>query len=431
MLIQFRTENHLSLRDEQVFSMAAAASDRDDARLIQVDGLSEPLLRVAAVYGANASGKSNLLDALLFVGEAVHESARVWEPGGEVPRKPFLLRDHDPALPSLYELDVVAQGVRYRYGFVVDDERVREEWLYAWPRGRRQSWFEREGDEFTFGREFKGQNKAIAEMTRPNTLFLSMALQANHPQVKQVGDQLIVSPRVAQRKLKETQITPPTLLDFYRSIDAQEAEQESFPKARERLRGAVLDFLKSADLGIRDFVVEDERTSEEGPGRRPSQQTQSLLLLHESSEETGSFLPVDLESTGTVSLIQNLPGIINALDHGSPLVFDEIERAFHPLLAAALVRTFQDPKLNPKGAQLIFTTHNPSLLGSYRGQPLLRRDQVWFTEKDREGATHLYPLTDFSPRKSENLERGYLQGRYGAIPYLGRFETPGLWEGEE
>ena len=143
MLIEFRTENHRSIRDEQVLSLVASSMDADDPRLFRSPGLDDRLLRAAAIYGANASGKSNLIHALLFMGTAVIESAGEWDPEGGVPRHTFWLGPDPAARPSSYELNLLVDDVRYRYGFVVDDERVLEEWLYAWPKGRR--WRRRSG----------------------------------------------------------------------------------------------------------------------------------------------------------------------------------------------------------------------------------------------------------------------------------------------
>jgi AAA15 family ATPase/GTPase len=133
------------------------------------------------------------------------------------------------------------------------------------------------------------------------------------------------------------------------------------------------------------------------------------------------------ESNGTQKLFQLALPVLLALREGSVLVVDELESSLHPSLAQEIVILFNNPSKNPNNAQLIFSTHDTNLLGTILGEPVLRRDQVWLTEKDPEGGTVLYPLTDYKPRKSENLERGYLQGRYGAIPFLGKF----AWAFEE
>ena len=183
MLIEFRVENHRSLRDEQVLTMEAGrVGDDDDPRPRRVSGYAESLLPVAVLYGANASGKSNVLTALAFMRDAVILSHRSWTPDGGVPRDRFAWgpkRDE----PSLFEVSFLLEGVRYQYGFVASDDRFLEEWLHAWPNGKKQVWFEREDDAFKFGEHLRGENKLIGGFTRDNALFLSAAAQLKHPQL--------------------------------------------------------------------------------------------------------------------------------------------------------------------------------------------------------------------------------------------------------
>ena len=183
MLIEFRVENHRSLRDEQVLTMEAGRiGDDADQRPRRIPGYAESLLPVAALYGANASGKTNVLSALAFMRDAVILSHRSWSPDEGVPRDPFAWgpkRDQ----PSLFEVEFIIQGVRYQYGFCASDECFLEEWLHAWPKGKEQVWFERDGHSFKFGENLRGENKLIEGVTRPNALFLSAAVQNNHPQL--------------------------------------------------------------------------------------------------------------------------------------------------------------------------------------------------------------------------------------------------------
>lgn len=150
----------------------------------------------------------------------------------------------------------------------------------------------------------------------------------------------------------------------------------------------------------------------------------TILVRHLGAKEN-EWLTLENESKGTQTLFDMGRNLIFVLEYGGALVVDELEASLHPKLALEIVKQFNNPLTNPKNAQLIFTTHDTNLLGNDAGEPVLRRDQVWLTEKDKEGATTLYPLTDYKPRKAENVERGYLQGRYGAIPYLGNFSLLG------
>ncbi len=413
-LLRFRTANHLSLRDEQELSFIASDRDLEDPRLIRAEGLQEPLLPVCAIYGANASGKTNVLDALWFMGAAVALSHRRWEPDAGVPRTPFALAP-SPTGPSTYIIDFVSRGARYEYGFAVDDSAVLEEWLKAWPNGRKQEWYARDGQSFEFHRTLRGENKTIETLTRPNSLFLSTAAQNNHEQLTPIFRWF----REALRVVRARPI-PLSWLDahpWWRQFASSEHD------ARHTLRSRVRALLCYADLGIDDFqvtsepVLLDNADDPTAPSQRHAQRTR-LRLAHRGRGEP-TWLDLRSESTGTQTLVALLPELLSALTDGGLFAVDELS-ALHPMLALALIRLFQDPSHNPKGAQLLFNTHDASLLGNLVADPApLRRDQIWFTEKDQDGATKLYALTDFTPRKEENLQRGYLQGRYGAVPFIG------------
>jgi uncharacterized protein len=418
MLIQLRVENHRSLRDEQVLSLAAASlGDPGDPRLIHSHAVSEALLPALAIYGANASGKTNVLHALGFMRDAVVHSYRLWEPDSGIPNEPFAL-SHKENAPSLYEVEIVAESVRFRYGFVISETRIEEEWLYAWPNGHKQTWFEREGEDFNFGRNLHGDNEAIRALTRGNSLFLSVAAQNNHVALTPVFRWFRML-QVDSRRGRASGLGSyaSTLLGemFTRQLSLFGEEQDG---ARDRQ--AILELLQAADTGIVDMKVDDLEPGSSAATRLQRRRTR-LQFRHKSEEPEhgGAWLPLEVESAGTVALIELAPKLTRALRYGGLVCIDEMEASLHPMLALSLLRLFQDPHQNAKGAQLLFTTHDTNLLGTALGAPPLRRDQIWFTEKDGAGASHLYPLTDFHPRKQENLERGYLQGRYGAIPFLG------------
>lgn len=414
MLIEFRVENHRSLRDEQVLTFEAAnIGDPADRRPRQVPGHDKKILPVAALYGANASGKSNVLSALEFMKSAVEDSHRLWIPGGGVSRSPFAW-GISRSEPSLFEVTIIKENTKYQYGFVVSDAAVEEEWLFVWPNGRKQIWFEREGQGFKFGENFKGPNETIKELTRDNALFLSTGAQLNHPYLFSVSFSIAKS----LRRLKplssvNSEWTSNRLLaDFL-------TEKNYAEPFHELLRGSptvtrIHKMLRASDLGIVDVKIDP---------------TTSKIMLKHSNTNEDSWLNLEDESQGTKTLLQLSVPIFGILVMGDMLIIDELEASLHPSLALAIVQLFNDPKTNPHNAQLLFTTHDTNLLnslGTDQEEPPLRRDQIWFTEKDKEGATKLYPLTDYKPRKAENLERGYLQGRYGAIPYLGSFS--GLME---
>jgi len=312
--------------------------------------------------------------------------------------------------------------VRYQYGFVVDDERFVEEWLYAWPKGRKQTWLEREGDSFKFGEHLHGENKLVQQVTRPNALFLATAVQHRHEQLAPLYRwfQALLTVNVIGRGRGGGPGGRSTLYNWIRHYSESEemSRQPSLfedAQSTKDLFGSFRDLLRAADIGIVDFKLEDEAEQEDGRlrFRRPQ-----VMVQHRSSNGE-AWLPLEEESQGTVTLFQVGPVLVETLRRGGVLVVDELEASLHPLLAIEIVKLFNDLRANPYNAQLLFTTHDTNLLGTTIGETSLRRDEIWLTEKDDEGATCLYPLTDYKPRKAENIERGYLQGRYGAIPYLG------------
>ncbi|MCD4654975.1 ATP-binding protein [bacterium] len=426
MLIEFRTMNHRSLLKEQVLTMESGLVDAaDDPRLRHVKGYNKPLLTTAALYGANGSGKSNVLAAFKFMYEAVLLSQRFWNPDGGVPRDSFAWGSAK-AEPSLFEISLLINGIQYRYGFLADDECILEEWLDAWPEGRKQMWFEREGEIFKFGKHFKGEKRLLEGVTRRNALFISAAVQHNNEQLLPVylwfrrmhtinvaGE---ISPPVYywndQHFLKNIGLVSPN----GHQLSLSEEDSNDFP-----FHPSFLDLLKAADLGIVEFKLE-----EAGEDRVRSIRPPRVLVRHRSSCED-AWLPFEEESQGTHMLFQLGPKLLNVLKEGGMLIVDELESSLHPLIALKVLQLFNDPQTNPKHAQIVFSTHDTNLLGTITGESILRRDQIWLTEKDSEGATCLYPLTDYKPRKGENLQRGYLQGRYGAIPFLGDLsKIPGL-----
>lgn len=420
MLLRFAVENFRSLHERQELSLTASSLDDKAGSVRRLHGFEHGVLTVAAIYGANASGKTNVLRALAFMDHAVEHSQRSWRPDGPIPFEPF--RFAGKSDPSTFEIDFLIKNVRYRYGFSADGATVLREWLYAYPSGRRQLWFLREQGVkplFSFGKQLSGENRAIESLTRANSLFLSAAAQNNHEQLL------------------------PVYQWFSKGLWFVTDERSAMPQQTAKLcqdetfKADVVRLLASADLGIIDLEISEEpfdsefldavkkllatmeketvtdRTTGERPTVPPSQ-LRTRLRHRTSSSADGVALPSEEESAGTIAWLGLIGRVLKTLRNGGVLAIDELDASLHPLLALQLVRLFIEPETNPKNAQLIFNTHDTNLLD----QSLLRRDQIWFVEKDEHGGSHLYPLTDFKPRKDENLERGYLQGRYGAIPYL-------------
>ncbi|MDA0283180.1 MAG: ATP-binding protein, partial [Planctomycetota bacterium] len=302
-----------------------------------------------------------------------------------------------------------------------------EEWLYAWPNGKKQVWFEREGDSpIRFGDHLHGENRVIEDVTRPDALFLSAASQHRHAQLQTVAAWFrsmqplgaLGTGRFGMPGYWRSQ-TDHLLARLLGDDSLSETQLQLFPDADEgSFRDRFCQLIRKADVGIVDVKVV-AREVEEPPGRV------SRRFYFQHHESGDSWLPLEEESRGTQTLFRMALPVIRVLENGGILIVDELEASLHPALAHQIVRQFNDPAINTRGSQILFTTHDTNLLGTIVGEPALRRDQVWLTEKDPEGATVLYPLTDYKPRKAENLERGYLQGRYGAIPFLGDFSIAG------
>jgi predicted ATPase len=447
MIIQFRVANFRSLRDEQVLSMVASTHADTERAAGAVPGAPVTALCAAGIFGANASGKSNVLKALRFMCNAVENSHRDWLPDRGVPRTPFCLDAESQQRPSEFELDFSLGDVRYSYGFRVDGEQILAEWLHAFPHTRRQSWFTREKSTFSFGKKLGGQNRAIAALTRKNSLFLSAAAQNNHEQLMPLYRWLVQS----------IQFIDLSSYAFDRNSFTGETTQALLQRGSRR---AIVELLRFADLGIVDARVAERKLSTKDQKlflelaktiseQFPSADLQlvqpeilsgvvhNVVLDHRlPGTSGGQEIRFEYESEGTKVWFGLLGPLLRKLRSGSVLLLDEIDRSLHPHLVSALVHVFQSPRTNPKRAQIIFNTHDTSLIGTlHKGlssdneqSTVLARDQIWFTEKATDGSTNLYPLTDFKPRKHESLERGYLQGRYGAIPVLDESVLAELFE---
>jgi uncharacterized protein len=410
VLLRFRTANHRSLRDEVELSLVSQPRKGES----KPTGTLPETVRVAGIYGANASGKSTVLDAMAFLGKAVRSSFASWSPTGGIPRTPFLLDVASRSAASLYEIDFVLQDVRHTYGFEIDDLRVRAEWLYSYATGtRRRTLFERDGDQFKFGRTLSGSNSVIAGLVRPNSLFLSVAAANSHPLLTDVFrwvEQLATPRPYGQGNFDRLAAA---LAAGFAARDVQ------FDK-----------WIRMADLGV-------ERVRFEADGEIPEPAAREAFLEHlgdgkiNFTHGTSGGDSVDLcfedESAGTRIWLALAGYVIPHMALGRLVLVDEVDSSLHPKLSAALIQIFKDPSINKHGAQLVFTSHDVSLLGNLLDDEILDRDEVWFTEKDRTGATKLFPLTDFQPRRGENFERAYLQGRYGAVPYVDIDELRGLF----
>ena len=426
MLIEFTVGNFRSFRDPQTLSMLAAPiksqhPSLDENTIIQLPD-NPALLTSAAIYGANASGKSNLVQALAFMQRFVMHSLKETKATGGIQVEPFRLHAATVRQPSHFEIVFIEDGKRYRYGFEVTKERVTAEWLYFVPSTREARLFEREGDDIAVGSYFK-EGRDLEQHTRPNALFLSVVAQFNGKQAQKLVDWFrrlgIIS------GVEDMGMLPFTLIQL---MDGEYSQ-------------AIRDLICRLDLGIGDLQVEKATVSGKPslPDEMPDEIRQAFLTIMNASDSEGFSIhtihtqyddqgnPVgqelfnldEHESEGTQKLFAMSGPLLDTLQEGDVLVVDELDARLHPLMTREIISLFNNKTTNPNGAQLIFNTQDTNLLDNR----LFRRDQIWFVEKDQQGASHLYSLAEFKVRNDKDYERGYIQGRYGAVPYLSHIQT--------
>ncbi|MGL4448683.1 MAG: AAA family ATPase, partial [Shewanella sp.] len=377
---------------------------------LQTGVKSLPLLRSAAIYGPNAGGKSNLIKAMATMQRMVVNVSQLQD---LLPVTPFKFNEQSAQTPTEFEVTIIVDGVRYQYGFSATAQAVQEEWLFAFPKGRAQLWFERSLQasgqyHYNFGDKLSGDKEVWQRATRANALFLTTAIQLNSQQLLPIFNWFAKTLRV---------------------IGVQGwAPHFSIACCQDERKEQIVDFLRSADFAISDIHVREEDFSPEYlptelPGKMRSfleyelagKKELRLTTLHQGDQGQAVELDFTDESDGTRKMFSVAGPWLDSLSQGHVLLIDELHDNLHPMLVKFLVQLFHSPQSNPHQAQLIFSTHETAILN----QEVFRRDQIWFCERDATQSTQLYSLTDFSPRKGvDNLERAYLAGRYGALPFL-------------
>ncbi|MEU2947731.1 ATP-binding protein [Nocardiopsis alba] len=429
MLLSFRVENHRSLRDEQ--ELLLTPTDQAEGDLPHPSEITP--LRVTGVFGANASGKSALVKGLRFMERMVSfgpaglsarpRSLFTDEDDEErIPREPFLL-DHESAdRPSGFAVELLLAGRRHSYGFTVDDTTVVEEWLHLQSDdGADQIVFEREGLSFFYGEQEPGTTELTDMLSvEPNVLLISVLANAKPTMFH--SDAVDALSRVRNW--------------FRRSLRIRHGDM-SLPLERrlppvndpELLKRLVL-LARAVDTGISDYSVEENQLTEAeredieerfGKKRASSviqRRQRGRVTFHHQGASEHHPLAYANESSGTQALLTLGLVIMNLLERGGTLVVDEIDTSLHTLLSGSLISLFKDPENNPNGAQLIFTSHDTSLLGRVHGHEVLTEDEIWLTEKGADGATSLFPMSSYESSGEENRDRRYLVGRYGAVPFV-------------
>lgn len=398
MIIQFTVENFLSFKEPATLSLVASALKEKqplaDDVVFELDGVNMSLLKSAVVYGANASGKSNLIKALDFFKWFVINSSKGVQSSEKIQVGSFRLHKDTEMEPSYFEVVFADVEFQYRYGFELDANRVYREWLYQKANKRKSKEVElffRSENEYTIHQKYAvGKEVVSKKMVRDNALLLSVAAQFNESVsvdiMKWLADTTIVTGSSDER------------------IWDMAALQMDNPEMRHR----IVAFAQFADFGISDIRKVDN----------------TIISSHLQYDEAGKVIDSVTfpfrknESEGTIKYFSLAYPIIDALDNGKRLIIDEFDSKMHPLLTSKIISLFNSSVTNPRKAQLVFTTHDTNLLNA----GLFRRDQIWFTQKDMYGASELYSLVEYKVRNSAPYEKEYLMGKYGGIPLVGQFE---------
>jgi AAA15 family ATPase/GTPase len=419
MLIAFTVQNFKSIRDLQTLSLEARSDDHLAWSNVIEDGKLR-LVKTAAIYGPNASGKSNIVEAMVWFRNFVIESSKESQAGETIGVQPFLLSSETENAPSHFEVEFRWQGFDYRYGFEITSKAVESEWLYRKsPSAKEAKLFTREGQDFDVSAANFKEGKGLEPRTRPNALFLSVCAQFN-------GDE---AGKVLAWMRRFRHVSGLDEMGFF----AFTAERLQDPKHREKL----LELAQKADFNIHSLrSVLEQITEAKLPPEMPAEMKKRVLgekfmsadiktthqklgADHEVIGEVEFDLQED-ESSGTQKFVALSGPIMHTLEEGSILLVDELEARLHPRLTQAILDLFHSP-VNRRNAQLVCATHDVTLLDPER----FRRDQVWFCEKDATGATDLFTLADIDSnlvRPTSKFSRQYMLGLFGAVPQLAHFQ---------
>ena len=431
MLIRFTVRNYKTFREPAELSLLANADTTHEAdNVVAVPEFGLRLLRSAVVYGANASGKSKLVEALMLVRNLVRDSSRETQKGDAIPVQSFRLSTLTTEEPSEFETVFLHNGALYRYGFTATPARIVAEWFYYRPKTKEVELFRREEQMFTLHKSlFSGffQSLVAENNVRENSLFLSVASQFNHP----------IAIKAFEWFDNKLSGISGLSANNYQGYSMSEAEN---PAQKQRM----LELLRQADLAIQDLEVETtdfDQVSAKMPvamrrlireqtkkGHKPVLYSDIRTVRqrydeHNQPVDTVQFSLANDESAGTEKFFYLTGPLLDVLDNGMVFVVDELDSRLHPNLVEKIASLFNSRKLNPNNAQLLFNTHDSNLLEN----SVFRRDQIWFTQKNSYGAASLYSLGDFTGvKKNGQYEANYLRGRYGAVPFLNDFGSQPL-----
>lgn len=429
MLIQFSIKNYKTFKETATLSLIASNYDKStriNENIIVNDQFGLKILKSAVIYGANASGKSKLIDAIAFMKHFVINSSKESQKDEIIDVDPFKLSTETENEPSEFEIIFIHKNVLYRYGFSATRDEIVSEWLYYRPKTKEVELFYREKNNFDINdRKFtKGKTIVKERMVRNNALLISVAAQFNDDIANNVLDWFKGLKSLSLGGLEEQKFKGFTM---FKILD-------------QKYKIKILELLKAADMGIQD--VELQKTDVEKLLKNIPQEIKDVIIKKVQKEkkeyisdvltkhkkynksfksvENVTFSLENDESAGTRKFFALTGPIIDVIENGYTLVVDELDAKLHPNLVFNIISLFNSKEFNKKNAQLIFNTHNTNLLRT----DLFRRDQIWFTSKNKYGEAKLYSLSDFKQiRKTDDFEENYLMGKYGAVPYLGLFNN--------
>ncbi|WP_251862449.1 ATP-binding protein [Clostridium sp. Marseille-Q2269] len=420
MLLEFTVRNFLSIKDEVTLSMIASKDDfrlEDNTMIYEKDKVPNRALNVATLYGANASGKTNILKAMSFASFFINKSHEMQQ-GKIIPRIPFKLDRSYLKEPSEFRIVFIYEEIKYVYMFSVMEQEVMEEYLYYYPKGRQSIIFERVRDEYKFTNDIELQRELKNKFHSKNKLFLSTESLWEYEKAKK----------------------PFKWLSEYFNVFIDHENLEAYTGEsmveNNKINEDVKKYMKYADMDIDDInvkvkkkddilsseifkIISDDTKSDIINHIDDDSKFLDIKTIHKGIDEKGNPLNISFdlsdESDGTQKYFGILGPLIKVLRNGYTVIIDELDIRLHTLLVMKLVELFSNPNINKNKAQLIFSTHDTNLLD----RNILRRDQIWFTEKKEDKSTDLYSLYEFGGvRKNDKIEKGYLQGKYGAIPFF-------------
>lgn len=431
MLLQFSVSNFRSFRDLQTLNFGASNHDKslpENTLSPELPGLKgKRWLKCIALYGANASGKSTIIEAMEALSGWVAQSAKTTDPEEPISFiEPYALDAVSSEEPTAFAVIFAVGKVRFEYRVAATKTLVLHESLRAWPSSREQIWFERDWNPVTDSHDFSPENptglprnRDIEQRALKNMLYLSKAIAENRKEVEEPFRWLVSRFQFMDLSTRG---------NIWRGFTLKQIDGKG-----DILKSRIMEVLRHADLGVVDAAaIEKEPPSaetmkilqivapdaakdlEKSGSKRP--QFMVPQLFHQGTGKSAISLDWERESAGTQRFFALIGPWLDVLEKGYTICIDELETSMHPIMVRELLKLIFSESVNTGGAQVIFTTHNPLFLDG----TLLRRDQVWFTDKDDEGISHLYPLTEYQPRQDESLIRGYMAGRYGAVPFVPR-----------